>query len=292
MADVRRVRAAVADEGIPPFARYFTAGDFDGDSPVCLAHGQDQATWQERDWWADGQPCRVAVPLPDGTELRSRTPQLPKDVRLREFYCATIRDKLADWLGEYDPTVGGPPRGFRHVLPVRSHPALIELVGRSGEAAGELASDDPVVYGQAANTEELLREAIALGSGELGRRGVPARTAEYVAAGRTPRRSTVAKLTVAVAEGQPERHCAGCGTALVGRAGQRWCSDACRMAAGRAAKSKPAPVTAPAVPVTADLDRALALLAALPGCLRRPWVFSGAPKSWRLRWRLASPYRA
>jgi hypothetical protein len=282
MADVRRVRAAAADEGIPPFAHYFTAGDFDGDSPVCLAHGQDQATWQERDWWADGQPCRVAVQLPDGTELRSRTPQLPKDVRLREFYCATIRDKLADWLREYDPTVAGPQRGLRHVLPVHSHPALIELVGRSGEAAGDLASDDPVVYGQAANTEELLREAIALGSGELARRGVAGRTAKYVAAGRRPRLSTVATLAAAVAEGKPDRRCAGCGTELVGRAAKRWCSDRCRMTTARATKPAPAAPPVPA-PDNVDLDRALDLLAALPGMPPAPLGLRAVGASKKLR---------
>ena len=169
MTEVRQLRARLGDEHVPPFSRYFTTGDFNGDGPACVANGREPANWQEWDWRATGQPCRVGVALPDGREVWPRAPKRSRNTRLRDFLISgsTIRDKLWDWLREYDPTVAGPQRGLRHVLPVRSHPALVELVGRSGEAAGDLASDDPVVYGQAVGAEQLLKDASALGSGEL-----------------------------------------------------------------------------------------------------------------------------
>jgi hypothetical protein len=280
MPDLEWLRAEVGDPTAQPFAHYVQATFPLGDGPVCLGTGRDPATWQDWDWRHDGERCHATVQLPDGAYVRSCQPGASG------YVVSTIRDVFGAWLREYDPTVGGPERGLRHVLPVHSHPALIVLVGRSGEAAGDLASDDPVVYGLVRGAEQLLTEASALGSAELAHRGVPARTAERVAAGcTTPRPGTFVKLATAVAVGQPARHCAGCGAELGGRTGKRWCSDRCRKAVARATRSAP-PVPAPASAGPTDggdLDRAFDLLASLPGMPPEALGLRAVKKSKKLR---------
>jgi hypothetical protein len=272
MADLGRLREALGDPGVHPFTRYVQAVFPLGNGPICVDAGQDPSTWQEWAWCRDGQPARIRSGL-DTAALSSQGAGLG-------WRCRSVKDVFALWLIQnHDVTTGGPERGLRHVLPVRSHPALVQYAGRSAEAV--TGEDDALHFGSG-GAERVVEDAAQVGSAELARRGVPARTAEYVAAGRTPRRSTAAKLAVAVAEGQPERHCAGCGTALVGRADKRWCSDACRMATARAGKPKPAPAS-PAAPVTADLDRALDLLAALPGMPAAPLGLQAVRDSKKLR---------
>ena len=280
MGDLEWLRATVGDPAAPPFAHYVQATFPLGDGPVCLGAGRDPATWRRWDWRHDGKPCHATVQLPDGAYVRSY------QLGASGYVVSTVRDVFGAWLREHDPTVGGPERGLRHVLPVRSHPALIELVGRSGEAAGDVATDDPVVYGQARGAEQLLTSASALGSAELARRGVPARTAERVVAGSTtPRPGTVVKLATALVVNPPARHCAGCGAELGGRTGKRWCSDRCRKAVARATRAAaPVPVPTPAGAThSGDLERALDLLASLPGMPSAPLGLRAVKASEKLK---------
>ena len=228
MGDIRWLREQLGDPAVPPFARYVQAGD-----AVCLDAGRDPATWRGWPWSSGGRPCQVGVVLPDGEPLPSEEPGAPKGVRTHQFFVPTIGEVLEGWLREHDATVDGPQAGLRHARPVRSHPALVEYVGRSGEAA--TGRDNALIVGNG-NTAALCESAQDLGPSDLVARGVPRRTAMRVSVGKTePRRPTVERLAAAVTEGKPSRSCAGCGTELpVGsRAGKRCCGEACRKAAAR-----------------------------------------------------------
>jgi hypothetical protein len=137
--ELRRLRRQVGDPTVAPFTRYVTAACGVEHPPVCLGVARDPATWRVWPWHRDGARCRIGV-LDRAGKLVEADGEGPL------FVVATIRDIFRDWLNELDVTVGGPKRGLRHVLPVRSHPALVEVVGRSGERAGERSEDDPIVF--------------------------------------------------------------------------------------------------------------------------------------------------
>jgi hypothetical protein len=228
MGDLRWLREQLGDPAVPPFARYVRAG-----GAVCLGAGRDPASWRGWPWCSGGRRCQVGVVLPDGEPLLSEEPPASKGVRTHQFFVPTMGEVLDGWLREHDPTVDGPKTGLRRVLAVRSHPALVHYVGRSGEAA--TGRDDALTLG-IGDAGNLDRDAQRLPPSDLVARGVPRRTAMRVSVGKTaPRRPTVERLAAAVADGQPARACAGCGAELPpgSRAGRRWCSEACRKAAAR-----------------------------------------------------------
>lgn len=224
--DLRRLRRQLGDETVMPFARYVTVDTGSAAAPICLGSGRDPAAWRSWRFARAGAPCQVAVPDEHGDLLVSDGAG-PIVVGRR------VKDVLRPWLAEHDPTTGGPARGLRHVLPVQSHPALVEVVGRSGEAAGEVAADDPLVF-SAGDRGSLLAEAGALASGaELARRtGLRPRTAQRVVAGDVvPSEETIGRL--AATEPVEDRPCTGCGTPLSGRTNRRWCTEQCRARSAR-----------------------------------------------------------
>lgn len=159
------------------------------------------------------------------------------------------REAFRKWFSEQDVTVGGPKRGLRHILPVRSHPALVDPVGRSGELAGERPEDDPIVFPSAVPAS-LLAEVSRLSGAEIARRsGLPPRTAQRLASGSgEPSPVTVDLAVVAVvctkparcAAGAECRHAEGGLGALLDRSHRRWCSEPCRNVEYRRARGVPA----------------------------------------------------
>jgi hypothetical protein len=238
--DLRRLRSDLGDGTVGPFVRYVRAGGERG--PVCLGTKRDPATWRSWPWRVHGRPCRVGILGDDGVLDLSEGDGPVHQVD-------TIRDVFRAWLRERDPTVDGPVRGLRHVLPVRSHPDLVEVVGRSGELAGEVAADDPVVYSDTGR-RSLPAETSRFSGAEISRlSGLPARTAQRVVSGESvPSPKTVALATAAVVELSPRRCAAGAECrhaedrlgALLGRRRRRWCSPACKEVARRRARGIPA----------------------------------------------------
>ncbi len=225
MADLRWLRHQLGDPTVPAFARYVRAGE-----AVCLGADRDPATWRSWPWYSNGTRCQVGV-LGLGGELSLS--EAPATSWRETVVVPTIGEVFERWQDEHDPTVAGPKAGLRHVLAVQSHPALVEYVGRSGEAT--TGRDDALRVG-VGGTESLRQDARRVGPSELVARGVPRRTAMRASVGKTePRRPTVERLAAAVAEGQAKRSCAGCGGDLPprSRAGRRWCSEGCRKGATR-----------------------------------------------------------
>ena len=216
---------------LQPGFRYLVVAGFEEGGPVCLGTDHDPADWRAFDWRADGVPCRVGILGPDGTTIASEGTG-------RIFVGATHRDVLRSWIEERDPTMVGPRRGLRHPALVRSHPALVELVGRADTwtADPDRCPDDAEVYG-AGDVARLLADARVLGTAELAARGLAPRTAARVVAGKARHSSRVlAKTAAAIATGPVERRCEGpgCTETVTGRRDKRFCTNACRMAAQRA----------------------------------------------------------
>ena len=113
-----------------PFARYVraeTGGH--GPGPVALGHHPDSESWPNLDFRSGGESVALVVPRPDGTLLH-----VAGDLNAqRKVVGRTIRDHLARWLREVDPSMEGPRRGLRTPVPVHTHPSLFRLVGKSGE---------------------------------------------------------------------------------------------------------------------------------------------------------------
>ena len=221
---------------LQPGCDYLVVAGFEEGGPVCLGTDHDPADWRDLDWRADGVPCRVGIVGPDGATIASGGTG-------RIFVGATHRDVLRSWLKERDPTMDGPRRGLRHPALVRSHPALVELVGRGDTWTADPAGDpdDAEVYGEGDATR-LLEDARALGAGELATRGLAPRTADRIVAGRSKHSSRVLVQTAAaIAAGPEERRCQGpgCAETVTGRRDKRFCTNACRMAAQRASAGPP-----------------------------------------------------
>jgi hypothetical protein len=241
LEDLRLLRRQLGDPDVGPFARYAIAPAGLEHPPVCLGTGRDPATWQS--WpWMQGKQCRIAV--------RDRTGNLvTSEGRGTVHVVDAHRQVLRGWLSEHDVTVGGPKRGLRHVEPVRSHPALVDPVGRSGELAGERPEDDPIVF-LAGVPESLLSEVSRLSGAEIARRsGLPLRTAQrLVSSSVAPSAATVALAVAAVIDLVPARCAAGdeCRHAEDGlgavleRTRRRWCGQACKKVAYRRARGIPA----------------------------------------------------
>jgi hypothetical protein len=243
LEDLRNLRRQLGDPSIGPFARYAVAPSGGPRPPVCLGVGRDPATWQSWPWMRGGGPCRIAArDGAGGLVVAEGTGPI--------FVVPTIREAFRDWLNENDETVGGPKRGVRNVLPARSHPALVEVVGRSGELAGERPEDDPIVF-SAGEIDALLVEAERFSGAELARRaGIPPRTAQDVARGRAaPSLITMRRLLQeSVLDAGPRRCAAGAECrhgddglgAVLGRSRRRWCGPSCKEVVRRRSHGIPA----------------------------------------------------
>jgi hypothetical protein len=239
--ELRRLRHQLGDPGVAPFARYLTVSIAVEHPPMCLGVDRDPATWRAWPWRRGGRPCRIGVYDRSGSLVIS---QGTGDV----FVVPTIRDVFWAWMSENDLAFGGPKRGLRHVLPVRSHPALVELVGRSGELVGERTEDDPVAFLPGAPAT-LLEEASRMSGAELGRRsGLPARTAQRVVKGQSiPSAGTVSLAVTVVVDLESLRCAAGAecrnaedgAGAVLGRNRRRWCSPACKEVVRRRSRGIP-----------------------------------------------------
>jgi hypothetical protein len=232
LADLHRLRNQLGDSEVGPFARYAIAPTGGLHPPVCLGTGRDPYLWQTWSWRWNGNPCRIAAQDEMGDLIISEgTGPL--------FVVPTHRQVFREWLSEHDVTVGGPRRGLRHVLPVRSHPALVDPAGRSGELAGERPEDDPIVFPTGTARERLIGQVSQLSAAEMGRRsGLSRFTTRDVINGALPTEDTLRRLISAVAEdGAPVRCDAGdeCRHAdenglgaVLDRFHRRWCSEPCR----------------------------------------------------------------
>jgi hypothetical protein len=236
LEELRLLRRQLLDPTIGPFTRYAIAPIRGEHPPVCLGTGRDPATWQS--WaWMQGKQCRIAVRDRTGNLVRS-------EGRGTVFEVDTHRQVFRGWLTEHDVT-GGPKRGLRRVEPVRSHPALVDPVGRSGELAGERPEDDPIVFPSAAPAS-LLAELSRLSGAQIAQHsGLPPRTAQRLVSGSVKPFPTTVDLAVAAvidlvptrcAAGNECRHAeAGLG-AVLDRRHRRWCSESCRNVAYRRAR--------------------------------------------------------
>ncbi len=252
LAQLDRLQAAFPERRLRPFVRYQHAvvDPLRNDRhvvPVTLDVDLPPDRWLEATWRN----------LPDGERLAlcDRTPRPTGAVRAR-----TIREVLHVWRIPHDPTtepveavnhVLSP--GVRRVLPVRSRPELVELVGKEGDdlyvplvdpsaAPGEQLT----VYRSADTWAPVLEKARTLGTAELCRRtGLARSTVYHLLAGRTPSPDTAVLVAMAVEGVEVDsvaqrasvggwHPCARTGCDRLVRARQRWCTPGCRKAVQRA----------------------------------------------------------
>ncbi|MGO9334793.1 MAG: hypothetical protein ACLQCU_12225 [Acidimicrobiales bacterium] len=240
--ELRSLRRQLGDPTVQPFARYVIAPIKVEHPPVCLGTGRHPTTWKSWPWMQGGKTCRLGVRDGTGNLIRS-------EGKGTIFVVPSHREVFREWFSEHDLTVGGPKRGLRYVRPVRSHPALVDPIGRSGELAGERPEDDPIVF-SAAVPVGLLTEASRLSGAEIARRsGLPSRTAQRLASGAVrPSPATVDIAVAAVVDREPARCAAGAECrhaedslgAVLDRRRRRWCGPACKKVAYRRARGIPA----------------------------------------------------
>jgi transcriptional regulator with XRE-family HTH domain len=257
--DLRRLRRQSGDPDVGLFARYVTGSNGGERPPVCLGVGRDPATWQSWPWRRDGRPCRIGVQDRSGALVVS-------DGTGPLFVVPTVCDIFRDWLTENDLTMAGPTRGLRHVLPVRSHPALVEVVGRSGELAGDRTEDDPLVFSSGAPLARIASASAA----ELARRsGLSPRAVQDIVYGRAaPSEGTLRRLLPAVVSvGDPARCAAdnecrhaedGLG-AVLARGRRRWCGRPCKEVVRRRRRGIPPRRGRPGAHIGTKWDAAPAL---------------------------------
>jgi hypothetical protein len=293
LEDLRRLRNQLGDSEVGPFTRYAIAPTGGLHPPVCLGTGRDPYLWQTWPWRRNGKPCRIAVQDEAGDLIISEgTGPL--------FVVPTHRRTFRECLSEHDVTVGGPRRGLRHVLPVRSHPALVDPIGRSGELAGERPEDDPIIFPSATARQKLIGEVSRLSAAEAGRRaGLSRFTTRDVINGAAPTEDTLRRLVSAVADedgallhceaGAVCRHVDENGLgAVLDRRHRRWCSEPCRKLAYRRGRGilprrwsdsrsgnvvRPISSNSSGIPVVRDLD--VQTFAAEPSCPCCQSIFIG-----------------
>jgi hypothetical protein len=287
LEDLRRLRRQLGDPSIGPFARYAIAPTGGENPPACLGTGRNPYLWQSWPWRWGGKSCRVAVQDQAGNLVMS-------DGTGPVFVAPTHRHAFREWFSEHDVTVAGPKRGLRHVLPVRSHPALIEVVGRSGELAGERSEDDPIMFPAGTARQALIGKVSRLSAAEVGRRaGLSRFTARNVVNGASPSEPTLRRLSEAVvdlelircAAGTECRHAEDGLGAVLDRTRWRWCGRPCKEVARRRAcgippretngdRPKPPRRQRRRLPDARDVDPAA--LAGLRSCPHCGCIFAGA----------------
>jgi hypothetical protein len=287
LEDLRRLQRQVCDQEVGSFARYVMAPTRGEHPPVCLGTGRDPATWRSWSWMKDGKPCRIAVQDQAGDLVMSEGSG-------PVFVVPTHRQAFRDWFSEHDETMGGPKRGLRHVLPVKSHPALIEVVGRSGELAGERPEDDPIMFPAGTARQALIGKVSRLSAAAIGRRaGLSRFTARNVVNGASPSEPTLRRLSEAVvdlelircAAGTECRHAEDGLGAVLDRTRWRWCGRPCKEVARRRARGippretngdrpKPPRRQRRRLPDARDVDPAA--LAGLRSCPHCGCIFAGA----------------
>jgi hypothetical protein len=266
LEDLRRLRRQVGDPSIGPFAHYAIAPTGDLHPPICLGTGRNPCLWQSWPWRWGGKSCRIAVQDQAGNLVMS-------DGKGPMFVVSDHRQAFREWFSEHDVTVAGPKRGLRHVLPVRSHPALVELVGRSGELAGERPEDDPMVFSSGTALATLMSEVSRLSAAAIGRRaGLSRFTARDVVNGASPSEPTLRRLSEAVVDlesirctaGTECRHAEDGLGAVLDRTRRRWCGRPCKEVARRRARGISARRRARGISARRRRPDALGTRAALP----------------------------
>jgi hypothetical protein len=287
LEDLRRLRRQLGDPSIGPFARYAIAPTGGENPPACLGTGRNPYLWRSWPWRWDGKPCRVGVQDAAGDLLISEGSG-------PLFVVRSHRHAFREWFSEHDETMGGPKRGLRHVLPVRSHPALVDPVGRSGELAGERPEDDPIMFPAGTARQALIGKVSRLSAAEVGRRaGLSRFTARNVVNGASPLEPTLRRLSEAVvdlemircAAGTECRHAEDGLGAVLDQTRWRWCGRPCKEVARRRARGippretngdrpKPPRRQRRRLPDARDVDPAA--LAGLRSCPHCGCIFAGA----------------
>ena len=247
-----RLQGAFPERRLRPFVRYFQAvvDPFCNDRhvvPVTLDIDLYPERWLEATWRNSCDGERLA--------LCDRTPRPAGTVRVR-----TIREVLHVWRIPQDPTTEPVEEvnhvlspGLRRVLPVRSRPELVELVGKEGDDLyaplvdpSAAPGDQLTVFRSADTWAPVLEKARTLGTAELCRRtGLSKSTAYHLLAGRTPSPDTAALVAIAVEGVEVDsvtqrasiggwHPCARAGCDRLVRPRQRWCTPGCRKAVQRA----------------------------------------------------------
>ena len=276
MAELAELRRRTGCDDVQIGARFVTCGGEEG--PICLGVSRDRATWRTWPWRWRTEPCRPTVVGEDGApiEYEGKGPLV---------VVPTMAEVLAGWLTEHDLTMAGSPGELRRPVPVRSHPALVRLVGRDSTWTGDHDAD-ALDYGSQVSEDDLLAQAAMLGSALLTGAGIAPRSAQRIRAGQSrPRAANRQRLVAAVAAAD-DRRCAGpgCARVLVGRRDRRFCSTACRKAAGRVLTSGALPddlaaaLDAGAAKICAHCGTVLLGVAAAEGsCLACGASLRGAP---------------
>lgn len=299
-----RLREQVGDPSVAPFAAYAEAQLFgSGRAPVALGAGRDPAGWRSWPWRRDGGPFGVAVKLGDGAPPEVEVPSqvcatvgevfldwLGEDDPatagpergLRQMAPVRSHPALLRFVGKAPDddkgrVAGGEPK-------VYGTGDAAEVLGKARSLRGcELAArglPERTARRVVAASHEVRRatlERLAAAVAEVS----PAQTcagcgAELPPGSRSGRRWCSEACRRAAARGRPTgRRCRRCGASLDGRGDKGYCNATCRKAAERARRAgspktaapAQAPAPAPEAPATQPelLDRALSLLADLPG---------------------------
>ncbi len=224
-SQLKSLRRAVGDPTVGAFAHYRVAATGGkGPAPTALGTSDD---WRMRD-----EPVGLFVLDDHGQRFVGGDARARRQVRV-----LSVADHLARWLRENDPSMEGPRRGLRSAVPVFSHPALVEVVGKAGEALWAVDEDpdadvDALVLSYGAPRLDALRTvARRIGRREVARRaGVSARKVRTFATGGRSAPDVVAAVAAGMENYRP---CEQCGGRLEGRA-RRWCSKRCQKAGERA----------------------------------------------------------
>ena len=240
MEQIERLERAFPEARIRPFTPFLTAVVDQLRSaratPITLDVDLPPEQWLDAHW----------VDAKSGNPLILTTGECPMSGQVR---VATIRDVIHQWRIPDDPSTEAVEAvddilepGLRRVLPVRSRPELVELVGKEGDDLLSLMHDplaepgDELTVYRRSDPWPSVREAASLiEPDELKRRlPVSARTLERALAGVTVSDATKAKIIAVVEDVLKSsiptgpKVCArpGCGVPVSRR--RRWCSEACR----------------------------------------------------------------